>query len=384
MKTRQSRCEVLLVLLSLSSWVTACGQSPTEQVAGLGERLQEIVNRGAQLHNAVGFAAGVFVPGQGTWLVASGISHGTTPLTPGMGFHVASITKALTATVVCQLIEEGAVALEDSLHNWLPSYPNIDSTITVHQLLHHTSGVRDIWNHPSIWDSVAANWSRVWTAEEVLSTFVGEPHFPPGTGWYYTNTNYILLGLIIESATGSSLAEELRQRIMDPLGLEHTYLAAVEPAVGTLAHGWIDVDDDGILDDISAVENRSYYSIGTASSALVTSAGDLITFSQALLGGQLLGQEMLDQMLTDRVATPVPDRMRWYGYGIQGHGPTVVGDVEAWGHTGGTGGYLATWAYLPDWDAHIVIFQTGDADVAQVYGKLKEIISATVEYLSVG
>lgn len=380
---RPSRGGLLLVLLGLSAWIASCsGDSPAAPEPTLEEELQSIVDRGAQLHNAVGFAAGLFAPGHGPCVAVGGVSHGNTPIAADMAFQVGSITKTFTATVIAQLLEEGTVTLDDSLHEWLPSFPNIDSSITVRQLLLHTSGVRDIWNHPSIWDAVMADWSRVWTGEEVLSAFVGSPHFQPGAGWYYTNTNYILLGLIIERATGASLAEAFRHRIIEPLGLAHTYLAAAEPAAAPVAHGWKDVDDDGILDDISIGESASYYSMGLASSALAASAGDLIAFSRALVGGQLVSLQMLDRMLTDRVATPAPGEMRWYGYGIEWHGPDVVGDVEAWGHTGVTGGYLAMWAYLPDWDAHVVVLQSGDADLAQVYQKLKEIIAATVRHLS--
>ena len=115
---------------------------------------------------------------------------------------IGSNTKTFTATMMLKLSEQGIVSLDDSLHHWLPGFNNIDSNITIKQLLRHNTGIADFWT-PSWVNIIFANPDSIWTPEDVLN-FVGPPLFPAGTNVSYSNTNFTLAGMIIEAATGQN------------------------------------------------------------------------------------------------------------------------------------------------------------------------------------
>ncbi|MBE9064888.1 serine hydrolase [cf. Phormidesmis sp. LEGE 11477] len=157
-----------------------------------------------------------------------------TPVEKGDRFEVGSITKTFTATTLLKLVEAGILTLEDTLTDWLPanvtdSLPNA-SEITLRQLLNHTSGVAE-------YDSILIEqgqqnplvFLRDWQPEEIVA-LIGEadPFFAPGEGWQYSNTNFILAGMVVEAATGNDLAAEVRSQIIDPLELDNTFFGAAE------------------------------------------------------------------------------------------------------------------------------------------------------------
>ena len=140
-----------------------------------------------------------------------------------MLFGFGSITKTFVAAIVLQLVEEGKLGLGDTLGKWLEEYPNIDTNITVHQLLNHTSGLGGYFRKEHFRSDVEGNLDRVWSPEEILK-YVGIPKTLPGDGKQYSNTNYILIDLIVEAATGNPVEQELEERVFRPLRLDHTYL----------------------------------------------------------------------------------------------------------------------------------------------------------------
>ena len=128
--------------------------------------------------------------------------------------------------------------LDDHLYQWLPSFQYVDSTTTIRQLLTHQSGIWDYWNDsPSIFDSIWADTSRFWTTEEIIGS-IRAPHFAPGNGYRYSNTNYVLAGMIIEAATGQTWVQKLHDFIFDPVELDSTFVGAFEPRNGPVAAEW--------------------------------------------------------------------------------------------------------------------------------------------------
>ena len=109
------------------------------------------------------------------------------------------------AALVLQLVEEGRLTLDDPLSTWLPDFPNIDNRTTIRQLLNHTSGIYDYVKHPDSPFQMAYKSTKTWTQEQILLELVEQPYFSPGSGWHYSTTNYILLRLIAEKATGSNV-----------------------------------------------------------------------------------------------------------------------------------------------------------------------------------
>lgn len=253
------------------------------------------------LDDIPGAVFGIISP-RGTWIGTSGFSNlaTSTPLVVEDRFQIGSITKMFVATTVLQLVEEGTLTLEDTLDKWLPSetvsnIPNYKE-ITIRQLLNHTSGIYDYTD--ALFAQAQINPTlvlREWSPEQLVAfTYAQEPYFVPGESWQYSNTNMILLGLIVETATNSNIASEIRSRIIEPLKLNDTFFAEEEDIPGGFVRGYWDFDRNGTLDDLSFV-NLSW---AWTSGAMVSNAPDLTRFIAGLLSGELLTPESLDQMLT--------------------------------------------------------------------------------------
>ncbi|MBF2003219.1 MAG: serine hydrolase [Synechococcales cyanobacterium M58_A2018_015] len=309
---------------------------PAEQIRALQTSLDQA------LGSTVGAAAAISTPA-GRWLGASGIANLRTgfAVMPDDLFQIGSITKPFVSTVVLQLWQEGRLTLEDSLTRWLPSeviasLPNAEQ-ITLRQLLNHTSGIPDYV--PILLES-GVNLFREWQPQELIELIGNQStDFAPGTDWSYSNTNYILLGLIIEQVTGNSVAAEIRERILDPLGLENTFFAGAEAIPPTVSGYW-DVNNDGNLDDVS---NLSLSWAGAAG-ALVSNTQDLIRFAEALFGGELLQPDTLAQMLDFRDDIP-SNAFSGYGLGIARFKTT---EGTFYGHTGLTLGFRSSLWYSPE------------------------------------
>jgi D-alanyl-D-alanine carboxypeptidase len=279
----------------------------------------------------------------GTWLGASGVDNLQTNdlVQPDDRFQIGSITKPFIATVTLQLAEEGKLNLEDTLDRWLApelirQIPN-GAQITLRQLLNHTSGIPDYV--PSLLSS-GINLFREWQPNELVDLLAGaNAEFAPGTSWDYSNTNYVLMGLVIEAATGTTVAQQVRSRITDPLALTNTFFAGAEPIPGGTVSGYWDVNDDGRLEDVS---NLSLSWAGAAG-ALVSNAADLVKFTEALFGGKLLKPETLEQMLT--FVEPIQSNA-FSGYGL-GIARLKTTEGLFYGHTGLTLGFRSSVWYSP-------------------------------------
>jgi D-alanyl-D-alanine carboxypeptidase len=227
-----------------------------------------------------------------------------TPLAPTDRFGIGSVAKTFTAVLVLQLVDEGVLTLDDTVSQWLDDpvvgrIPHVDR-ITLRQLLTHTSGVYDYFADDSpFWQDAyfgeGADWSRVWTPREVLAYADGARHAPsfaPGEGVRYSNTGYVLLGLVIEEASGQRYAEQLQARIVDPLGLADTFYAATEPVPGGVVGAYHLIE--GELVNVSAIHPSAY----GAAAGMASTTRDLARFAGALFGGELLSPASLEEMLT--------------------------------------------------------------------------------------
>ncbi|QYO64105.1 serine hydrolase [Leptolyngbya sp. 7M] len=218
----------------------------------------------------------------------------------------------------------------------LRQIPN-GSQITLRQLLNHTSGIPD---YLPILLGAGVNLFREWQPQELIQLIGGQAaDFAPGTDWSYSNTNYILLGLIIEQVTGNSIATEIRSRILDPLGMQQTYFATAESGPNPVSGYW-DVNNDGQFDDVSNLSLSWAWSAG----ALVSNTKDLTRFAQALFGGELLQPNTLEQMLT--FAEPIRSNS-FSGYGL-GIACLKTSEGTFYGHTGLTLGFRSSLWYQPE------------------------------------
>ncbi len=277
------------------------------------------------------------VPGAMVYTPRWSVSSGTgqvgyeRPIRPRDRARVASNTKMFVATTVLQLVGEGRVSLSAPIEDYLPGLVDgngYDGTkITVHQLLQHTSGVadyvEDVLADPSAGD-------HTWQPADLVALGLKHPPlFAPGQGWSYSNTGYIVLGMLIEKVTGHSVRDEITNRIIRPLGLTETsYPAAGDKQIrGPHVHGYFAFPGQPVT-DFTELEP----SLPGSAAALISTGPDLTKFVRALLSGRLLRPSLLAEM-RDTVPADGGD----YGLGLRRYSLPCGG--EAWGHAGNMPGY---------------------------------------------
>ncbi|MCW8803471.1 MAG: beta-lactamase family protein [Ignavibacteriaceae bacterium] len=322
----------------------------------INNQLQAVLDESIPNSGGIGVSAAVIFADGKMWQGTCGISHEGVPITTDMLFDIASTGKTFTAALVLQLAEEGLLSLEDSLHKWLPDFANIDNTITIRQLLNHTSGIAHFTENPLYWKTVFDDMDHRWTPEEIL-TLVPEQCFQPGEGWHYSSTNYVLLGMIIEKATESTICTQLRNRLFIPFNLGHTRFS-LDPDVAApsvLAHAHFDLNRDGILDDIGMLPRTSIFSSVWTSGPVVTTAKDLARWADFLYGGRVLQKESYDQMIDFHRPTPGEPLMSGYGLGTVELKGEFFGEVQVWGHLGWQPGYMTAMLYFPEYSVSMVV-----------------------------
>ena len=320
----KNKCGLIVALLSLIRIVNAQTLSPF-----LANELQYKIDSIRTADNLKGISASVIYPGMGSWKGATGISHPGTPMTSDMLFGIASNTKLFTGVLLLKLAEMNAIQLDDALHQYVPAFNNIDSNITIRQLLNHTSGLSDVTSVTGYSDSMLANPNRVYTATELL-TWAGPPLFPAGTSWNYCNTNYLLAGMIAESATGQSYSQLLLDHILTPLQLDSTFLDVYETMLFPVAHPW----QAGVNNN--SIPRTSVNSAAWAAGAMYSTSWEMTQWYQALMNGQVLNSNSFSE-LTTFVGSGN------YGMGIS---QATVNGRTVWTH-GGTiwGGYNSSMMY---------------------------------------
>ena len=252
--------------------------------------------------------------------------------------RIGSISKTFTAVVIMQLVQEGKITLDEPIETYLPGLlkgEGIDGNkITVRQLLQHTSGLPEYTDQIGLEDPFA-NRDKYYSARDTLDLALSKPAaFEPGSQFKYTNTNYIVLSLLAEKVTHRPLAEQITQRIIEPLGLSHTYYPGPgeENIRGTHPHAYTR-NKQGQLEDIT----RQDPSAAGGAGAMISTPSELTKFLQAAFNGTLLNQDSITEMKKtieagDLIGVPGSG----YGLGIFSL-PLSCG--TAWGHSGGIPGY---------------------------------------------
>ncbi len=300
-----------------------------------------------------GAALSISVPGYQPWSGASGLADRSPerPMETSTLVHISSITKMFTAVIVLQLAEEGKIDLDAPIGTYLPDIVPLDNRTSVRHLLSHRSGIFDYLEDARFFLKAYRNPQRTYTPDELVGMVARlGAAFEPGTprAWKYSSTNYVILGMLVEQITGRTMAQEVRARIVEPLGLRHTFFAPYEPVEGTIAQGYIDVSDRA---DVSMT-------FVFATGNIVATAGDLRAFADGLFGGRLLNAQSLAEMRTvveTGGAYDMPELQ--YGLGVMqaqlAVGPGPTGDERAdelsvvLGHIGGIAGSRAAVWHIP-------------------------------------
>ena len=374
------KCWILLLQIFLVFLSISCSDdsSPTTPNLTMHEKLQKALDDGIIKYNGKGISVAIIIPDQDMWIGTKGISHESTPITEEMIFSAGSITKTFTACTIMQLAEENKISLSDPISKWISNYKNIDSNITIKQLLNHTNGIYDIADNEQLFEMIFSNPDKILTIEEILSKYVREPNFIRGTGWQYSNTGYLILRMIIRKATNSTIADEYRNRFLTTLNLNRTYLAPEENLISPVAHGWHDLDDDGIEEELYENSMTSFYSL--AGGGIFTTAKDLANWANALFHNRTaINPEILEQMTNFYALITNEELLSGYGLGIERFNSELFDGLEIWGHGGDPVGYAAGCFYIPKYGVSIGIMDnTGDGRSMNV---IFDVIKILVEAL---
>jgi D-alanyl-D-alanine carboxypeptidase len=330
---------VRTVLLSAALVAAACtgrgSPDPSSPVPGPSGSIRDFLQEEADRLDGPGPGGVILaiVGPDGTVAAASGRQSGGDRIPLDGRVRIGSVTKTFVAATVLQLVEEGKVDLDAPARSYL-EHPSLPPGVTVRDLLQHTSGIVGAGFGPDLARMIRDEPTRAVTPLEVLGWIRGAPPlFAPGEGWSYSNTNYIFLGLVVEAVTGEPVAEVLRERIVEPLGLSDTYLAgaAAGPPV-VRAPIWVPEGDAGTL---MFGPDHPYTLISTfawTAGAVVSSARDLGTFFDALFHGHLVSDRGLDAMTRPAPGSEADDRASAYGLGLTEWRPTELPSVTLYGH----------------------------------------------------
>jgi D-alanyl-D-alanine carboxypeptidase len=352
----------LLPLLLLAAPAPSAGAAPAPKV-----------QRAADALVASG-APGVYVlvqNGSRTTAVSAGYGNRArrTPMRAPDRFRVGSVTKTFVASVVMQLVAEHKVGLDDTVAQWLPGVVPNGKHIEVRQLLNMQSGLFDFLNDGDrvVTDTMlSGDFRHKWTPLELVRISTKHPpNFAPGRGWRYCNTCYVLLGLIVEKATGHSIGDEIEGRILRPNRLSATRFETTAQIAGPHTHGYARIGKR--LVDATNIDP----SYGWSAGAVTSTAADIARFYRRLLSGRIVPHALLREMAP---TIPIGGGAR-YGYGLASL-PLPCG--PAWGHDGGAPGYRTFALTSPDGTRQAVVFANLDEEslTPRAQTALNELLAA--------
>jgi CubicO group peptidase (beta-lactamase class C family) len=258
--------------------------------------------------------------------------------------RIGSITKQFTAAAIMKLHEQGKIGLDDSLAKFLPDFDTEGHTVTIRQLLTHTSGIPNYTAQPGFFAKEAP---LDLTDEQLLATIKGVPfEFEPGTKWAYSNTNFYLLGMIVAKLGGMPYADYMQRTFFGPLSLTHTRYGATAPVVPERAQGY-SYDFAGKKHVNAAPLSMN---VPGAAGALISTAGDLLRWQMALTGGRAISPASYRDMIDSAVPTGQGDAK--YGFGLE---ITELNGHEVDTHNGGINGFNSELSYMPDLGLRVAV-----------------------------
>ncbi len=244
-----------------------------------------------------GVSACIIVPDIGIWTGVYGASCAGVPIRKDMLMGIGSNTKTFIAALMLKLQEMHKLSLDDTIGRWIVNSRNIDGHIKIRQLLNHTSGIFNFTDHPHFMDSLNAYPTKIWKKEELLN-LVKRPNFQCGKGWAYSNTNYILAGIIIEKVMNKPIERVLQELIFMPIGLVNTYYYPQQLPSGEIAHQWTKNIKSSTI-DLATINwcNNALFSMASSSGAIMQTAEDNAKFWHNLFSGQIINQNSMKAMM---------------------------------------------------------------------------------------
>lgn len=320
----------------------------------------------------VGVTMSVYRPGTGIWIGASGMAdlHNQVAMQPCNISRVGSTVKMITATTVLKLAEEGKIHLDDKISSYLQGdfitkIENADQA-TIRQLLQHSSGFYNYIQNLKFQTASLNDFIREWKPEDLLQyAYNQKAYFKPGEDVRYSNTGYIMLGMLIEKIEGKPFYTVFEEKLFRPLGLTLTLFAATDPVPDGIVRGYIDMYSNLQVVESTYFSGWDYY---TADGGLISNPYDLNVFFRALMNGQILNATSLNQMLTWKTPKETDPAFFPISYGL-GIFKIETEKGIAYMHSGDAIGYYANMLYFPD-DSTTIVYA-----VNSNYGKIDQYVS---------
>jgi len=299
---------------------------------------------------------------EGTWAGTAGKADiaNNVDLTPCHTLRIGSVSKVLTSVAILKLYDEGIVDIDAKLNQYVPRgiTDRIDNAneVTVRQLLDHSSGIaehNDLASHIAILNQTEVNQS----AEQRLESIYGKKAwFEPGEDARYSNSNYLLLALVLKYATGESSGYEVvKKYVIDPLSLDNTFPGNEIPS--TLSRGYYDTYDNGFMQDLTEIDNNAVGGEDRLDGGYISNPYDLATFAKAVFSGGFLSPQSLAEMQKFKPITEeVPDMITGYGLGLM---QIRAGAATGVGHSGEVHCFNNMIAYFPEQDVAIAVSING-------------------------
>lgn len=355
------------LVFALASVLSGCGSDdstlqheelPTDtDPSPLEERALEIINAHLEDGDYLG-ASAALLDREGNMSQVSagrvGLDVGSASVDPQTPWMIGSVTKTFVSVVVCQLIEEGRLVLDDNIQAFFPELPGA-SQITVRNLLQHTSGLHEYINT----DAISEEAQRAWTPEELTQVAVARgPAGAIGGPFSYSNTNFLLLGSIVEQLTGNTWYTEVVSRITEPLGMDNTYYPEMPNSRASgLGHRFA---EEGLIEST----DRLHYSVGGAAGGMLSIAEDLLVFATALYSGALLTEE--NQLEMTRFIPAEDYGYIDYQYGL-GFMKYQVNNLTMHGHLGSSDSHASYIGFDPESGAAIALQVNVDNPAATAF-----------------
>ncbi|MBG0856316.1 beta-lactamase family protein [Streptomyces spinoverrucosus] len=336
----------------------------TPEVKRQVDRAVEQVRREA---NVPGVTVGIWTPDKGSHVRSFGVADKETGrrMTPGLYMRIGSETKTFTVTALLKLVDEGKIGLDDTIGEYVDGVPNGDE-ITLRQLAGMRSGLFNYSEDQDFFKALTSDPERSFTPQELLDYAFKHPvMFQPGEEFYYSNTNLILLGLVVEQVGGQPVQDYIRENILEPAGMDRTIFPTDAAFPAPHAQGYTNQTADGKVAD-STAWNPSW---GWAAGAMISTLEDLRTWAPTVATGVLPDGDILISPVTQRQrldtrSTTIPGA----GYGLG------IFNVQGWiGHNGSLPGYESLTVYLPSARATLVVVLNtdigqGDTEPSTLFG----------------
>jgi D-alanyl-D-alanine carboxypeptidase len=297
-------------------------------------RLQYTLDSVCNKYKIKGTSAAVLIPNVGIWKGTNGMSEDGVPLSSDMLFGMGSNTKTHIAATLLKMQEQQLLSLDDTIGKWIQGYPNISGQISIRQCLNHTSGLFDYMQNAAINDSIFGMPEKVWEREKILQ-LAQEPNFAPSVSWDYSNTNYIITGIIIEKVLNKSPYDAIHDLILEPNQLSHTFNFG-EEGEHIYAHPW-SMNMDGIMltNMTTTPFLNNLFSLANTAGSLITTAEDNVLFWHKLVTGQIINTQSWKEMTTMKNI----GNNNQYGLGIFRYNRKINGRT-AYSHGGTFFGYI--------------------------------------------